>query len=379
MSAAAATGGIAARSGSLFSHLDPILAARGSTLDHAQAAALDRLQQLCDELTAYREARQSKLKRLFSPPPLPRGLYLWGSVGRGKSFLMDSFYAQVPIQRKTRVHFHAFMRSVHEELRTLDREQDPLVTVAARIATRFRLLCFDEFHVSDIADAMILDRLLKALFARGVVFVITSNYPPEGLYPDGLQRQKFLPAIALLKEKLDAIEVDGGTDYRLRLLEQVEAYHIPPGADADAALDRAFERMRTAADEEPRLEVEGRVIAARRRAGGAVWFDFSALCDGPRSQRDYLELAECYAVLLLSGVPRMTAGMGDRARRFTWLVDILYDHRVKLLMSAAVPPGELYVEGPHSREFPRTVSRLIEMQTREYMASPHVLGLALRS
>jgi cell division protein ZapE len=374
MNDAVVTGEIAARSGSLIAHLDPILAARGSTLDHSQAAALERLQQLSDELGAFRTARQSKLKRLFAPPDVPRGVYLWGSVGRGKSFLMDSFYATVPIRRRTRVHFHAFMRSVHAELATLSDQPDPLAAVAARIARRYRLVCFDEFHVADIADAMILARLLSALFTAGVVFVLTSNYPPRGLYPDGLQRERFVPAIALLERWLDVVEVDGGTDYRLRVLEQVDAYHVPSGPAADALLGRAFERMRTGPDEDPRLAIEGRTLAARKRAGSAVWFDFAALCDGPRSQLDYLELAERFSVLMLSGVPRMTAAMGDRARRFTWLVDILYDHRVKLLLSAAVPPGELYLEGPNSREFPRTVSRLVEMQTHDYMALPHLPG-----
>jgi len=368
------TGEIAARRGSLFVHLDPILAARGTTLDHAQVAALERLQQLADELAEFRSARESTLKRLFAPPVVPRGVYLHGGVGRGKSFLMDSFYVTVAIRRKTRVHFHAFMRSVHEELKTLKQEEDPLVTVASRIARRHRLICFDEFHVADIADAMILYRLLSALFARCVVFVMTSNYAPDKLYPNGLQRQNFIPAIRLLEQSLDVVEVDAGVDYRLRVLEQVEAYHTPLGPDADAALARAFERMRGGPDEDedPRLEIEGRTIVAKRRSGSAAWFDFGTLCDGPRSQLDYLELAERFSVLLLSNVPQMTPAMADRARRFTWLVDILYDHRVKLLVAAAVPPAELYREGPGSHEFPRTASRLVEMQTHDYMALPHL-------
>jgi cell division protein ZapE len=263
------------------------------------------------------------------------------------------------------------MRSVHGELARLKREVDPLATVAQRIARKSRLMCFDEFHVADIADAMILGRLLAALFDAGVVFVMTSNYPPEGLYPDGLQRQNFLPAIGLIREWLDVVEVDAGTDYRLRVLEQVEAYHWPLGAPAEAALAAAFERMRNGPDDDPRLDVEGRTLVARRRAGSTVWFDFAALCEGPRSQRDYLELAERFAVVLLSAVPRMTPAMSDAARRFTWLVDILYDHRVKLLVTAAAPPEELYREGPNSQDFPRTASRLAEMQTHDYMALAH--------
>ena len=363
---------VAPRTGALAAWLDPILATRGTTLDPAQAAALDRLQALASELEAFRAARRSTLKKLFSPPAVPRGVYLWGGVGRGKSFLMDGFFATVAIRRKTRVHFHAFMRDVHENLASLKHEPDPLATVAARIARKWRLVCFDEFHVSDIADAMILGRLLGALFDHGVVFVMTTNYPPDGLWPNGLQRERFLPTIALLKRWLDVIEVDAGVDYRLRALERVKTFHTPLGPRSDAALEEAFESMRAGPDEDPRLVIEGRPLAARVRAGSAVWFDFATLCDGPRSQRDYLELARRFSVLFLSGIPRMTPEMGDRARRFTWLIDILYDHRVKLLASAAALPDDLYRAGPNSREFGRTVSRLVEMQTHDYMAEPHI-------
>jgi cell division protein ZapE len=372
MNDAAAPDAIGPREGSLISWLDPILAARGTTLDHAQAAALDRLQELARELEAFRAARRSTLKKLFSPPDVPRGVYLWGGVGRGKSFLMDAFFATVAIRRKTRVHFHAFMRDVHEDLAQVKHEADPLATVALHIARKWRLICFDEFHVADIADAMILGRLLEALFGHGVVFVMTTNYPPDGLWPNGLLRERFVPTIALLKEWLDVVEVDAGIDYRLRALEQVESYHCPADARSEAALRAAFEKMRAGPDDDPRLSIEGRTIHARRRAGSAVWFDFGTLCDGPRSQRDYLELARRFSVLLLSGIPRMTSEMGDRARRFTWLVDILYDHRVKLLASAAACPEDLYREGPNSREFVRTVSRLAEMRTHDYMAEPHL-------
>jgi len=368
---ALAPGQIARRDGALFDYLDPLLRKRGTTLDHSQAAALGRLQELSDQLAAFRAARQSTLKRLLAPPAVPRGLYLWGGVGRGKSFLMDSFFATVPLRRKTRVHFHAFMRSVHEELKTLKNEVDPLATVAARIARRWRLVCFDEFHVSDIADAMILGRLLTALFAAGVVFVMTSNYPPEGLYPNGLQRQNFLPTIKLLHQWLDVVEVDGGVDYRLRTLEHVRTFLVPHGAHADAAMEDAFDAMRTGPDEPGKLVIEGRALHARRRAGSAVWFDFAMLCDGPRSQRDYLELAQRYAVVFLSDIPVMTAAQSDLARRFTWLIDILYEHRVKLIASAAAPAAALYVAGANVQEFPRTVSRLTELRTRDYRGLPH--------
>jgi cell division protein ZapE len=372
MNDADAHGEIGRRSGALIAWIDPILAARGTTLDHAQVAALERLQQLATELEAFRAARQSTLKKIFAPPDVPRGVYLWGGVGRGKSFLMDAFFATVAIKRKTRIHFHAFMRDVHEDLARLKDEEDPLATVAAHIARKWRLVCFDEFHVSEIADAMILGRLLSALFERGVVFVMTTNYPPDGLWPDGLQRDRFLPTIALIKQSLDVVEVDAGIDYRLRTLEQVQSYHVPDDERAAAALGAAFDAMRAGPDETPKLTVEGRTLMARRRAGSVVWFDFAALCDGPRSQRDYLGLACRFSVLLLSGIPRMTADTADQARRFTWLIDILYDHRVKLLASAAARPEELYMEGPNSREFARTASRLVEMQTHDYMSEPHI-------
>ncbi len=360
------------RDGAIFDYLAPLLRKRHAALDHAQVAALDRLQRLSDELAEFRVARQSTLTRLFASPEVPRGVYLWGGVGRGKSFLMDSLFATVPIRRKTRIHFHAFMRNVHEDLNTLKSEVDPLATVAARIAKRWRLICFDEFHVSDIADAMVLGRLLSALFEAGVVFVMTSNYPPSGLWPNGLLRERFVPAIQLLEQWLDVQQVDAGIDYRLRTLEQVNAFHVPAGKGADTALEGAFDAMSSGPDESTRLTIEHRVLMARRRAGGAVWFDFIALCDGPRSQRDYLELARRFSVVLLSDIPVMSAQEGDRARRFTWLVDILYDHRVKLLASAAAPAEALYVAGPNAQEYSRTVSRLAEMRTREYMALPHV-------
>ncbi|MHB8494084.1 MAG: cell division protein ZapE [Casimicrobiaceae bacterium] len=356
----------------MIDYLEPLLDRRHATLDHAQVGALERLQVLADELAAFRAARQSTLRRLFAAPAVPRGVYLWGGVGRGKSLLMDSFYATVAVRRKTRIHFHAFMRDVHAALAALRDETDPLATVAAQIARRHRLVCFDEFYVSDIADAMILGRLLAALLDTGVVLVMTSNYAPERLWPDGLLRERFLPAIRLIEQWLDVVEVDAGVDYRLQALEHLTTWHVPAGPVADSALLTVFEGMRAGPDEELRFEVDGRPLVARHRAGSIVWFDFAALCDGPRSQRDYLELARRFAVVFLSGVPRMGAGSADQARRFTWLIDILYDHRVKLVASAAAPAESLYIEGPQAAEFLRTVSRLIEMRTRDYMALPHV-------
>lgn len=365
-------GQISRRHGGLIDFLEPLLDQRRSTLDHAQIEALDRLQQLADDLAAFSAARKSALKRLFGGPGVPRGVYLWGGVGRGKSLLMDSFYATVGIRRKARVHFHAFMRDVHEALALLRDEADPLARVAAQIANRYRLICLDEFHVDDIADAMILGRLVEGLFANGVVLVVTSNYAPDELWPNGLLRERFLPAIERIKASLDVVEVDAGVDYRLRALAHVETFHVPAGAAADAAMTAAFAAMRSGADESTHLTIDGRTLAARRRAGSIVWFDFGSLCDGPRSQRDYLDVARRFSVLFLSDIPRMGADAADRARRFTWLIDILYDHRVKLVASAAVSPGALYAEGPNVRDFSRTVSRIAEMRTRDYMALPHI-------
>ena len=345
------------------------LVERGFRSDEAQRRAIERLQQAYDDWVAFKAQRSSKLKRLISRPAVPRGVYMWGGVGRGKSFLMDSFYSVVPVVRKTRLHFHEFMRGVHRQLDDLKGVADPLDEVARRIARKYRLICFDEFHVSDIADAMILHNLLRALFDNGVSFIMTSNYEPDGLYPDGLHRDRILPAIALLKEKLDILNVDAGVDYRKRALEQVAAYHTPADAQADHALRNAFASLAETADEDPRVHIEAREIRALRRAGGVVWFDFATLCGGPRSQNDYLEIASMFHTVILSDVPRMSASMSSEARRFTWLIDVLYDHKVKLLMSAEVEPDQLYTTGVLSNEFHRTVSRIIEMQSSEYMQS----------
>ena len=342
---------------------------RGYHSDAAQLAAVERLQQSYDEWVAYRAKRSTRITRLIRRPDIPRGVYLWGGVGRGKSFLMDSYYAVVPVVRKTRLHFHEFMRGVHRALDEQKDVEDPLLIVAKKIARRYRLICFDEFHVSDIADAMILYNLLTALFDHGVSFVMTSNYAPDQLYPDGLHRDRMLPAIALLKERLDVLNVDAGTDYRKRIMEQVEAYHTPLGAESDRSLLRAFIDIAETTEEDPRIRIESRDVRCVRRAGGVAWFDFATLCGSPRSQNDYLEIASRFHTVIVSNVPKMSAEMASEARRFTWLIDVLYDHRVKLLMSAAVAPEQLYTEGTLSNEFHRTVSRIVEMQSREYKES----------
>jgi cell division protein ZapE len=349
--------------------LEAALAQRGYALDDSQERAAERLQRLHQDWTDYKSQRSNALRKLLVRPPVPRGVYLWGDVGRGKSFLMDAFFATVPVIRKARVHFHEFMRGVHTELHELKGTAEPLDEVAQRIARRHRLICFDEFHVSDIADAMILYRLLDRLLALNVGFVITSNYAPDALYPDGLHRDRMLPAIDLLKDRLEAVHVDGGVDYRRRAMERIEAYLTPWGAAAEQALAAAFDRVAEAEDDDPVLIIESRTIRARRRAGGVVWFDFAVLCGGPRSQNDYLELAAQFHTVVLSNVPQMSAGQASEARRFTWLVDVLYDHRVKLLLSAEAPAVELYAAGALSNEFTRTVSRLEEMQSRAYLES----------
>lgn len=347
------------------------LKARGYQSDPAQRAAAQRLQALYTDLVGFKAARRGRIRRIFNRPAMPRSVYFWGGVGRGKSFLMDCFYDAVPYQRKRRVHFHAFMHEVQNDLKNFNNEPDPLQRVADRVAEQTRLLCFDEFHVSDIADAMILGRLLEALFARGVIFVMTSNYPPEGLYPNGLQRINFLPAIEMMKQRFDVVEVDDGTDYRLRTLEKMEIYLVPENGDARKKMAQDFSEL---AGSDP---VEGEVLLFERQVPvighgtGVIWFDFATLCGGPRSQNDYLEIAREHHTVLLSGVPKLSSGEASEARRFTWLVDVLYDHRVKLIMSAEVPAHDLYTSGHNAHEFVRTVSRLIEMRSRDYLAEGH--------
>lgn len=344
------------------------LKARGYQSDPAQLRAVEALDRCAEEWARYKEKRSNSLKKLINHPDIPRGVYMVGGVGRGKSFLMDCFFQAVPLKRKTRLHFHEFMREVHRELADLQGTVNPLDALGERIAGRFKLICFDEFHVADITDAMILHRLLQALFDNGVGFVTTSNFAPDDLYPNGLHRDRLLPAIELLKANLEVVDVDNGVDYRERTLQHVKLYHTPLGPQADAEMDRAFTDLAESRDENPVLTIEHREIRARRKAGGVVWFDFRTLCGGPRSQNDYLEIATQFHTVLLSGVPAMPVNMASEARRFTWLVDVLYDRRVKLILSAAVEPEALYTEGPLAHEFPRTVSRLHEMQSAQFLA-----------
>ena len=339
------------------------LAKRGFVSDSAQWRAVERLQRLHEEWSAYKARRDNALKRLLVHPELPKGVYLWGPVGRGKSFLMDAFFLCVPVVRKRRVHFHHFMREIHRELDELRGTEDPLAALAERTAERYRLICFDEFHVSDIADAMILGRYLEQVMERGVEFVMTSNYPPDGLYPNGLQRERFLPAIELIKQRLDVVAVDNGTDYRRLKMEKLKVYHVGD----DAPLPRIFAELKDVEEEDHPLDVEGRTIPYRKRAGGLVWFDFDVLCGGARSYADYVDLAKRFHTVMLSNIPRMSPKDSDAARRFTWLVDVFYDDRVNLIVSAAAEPEELFPAGEQAAEFQRTVSRLHEMQSVEYL------------
>jgi cell division protein ZapE len=344
------------------------LAERGYRADPAQLRALESLERCENEWIDYKARRSNALTKLVVRPPIPKGVYMYGGVGRGKSFLMDCFFTSVPLTRKGRLHFHEFMREVHRELAELQGTVNPLEELGRRISRRFRLICFDEFHIADITDAMILHRLLEALFENRVSIVTTSNFAPDDLYPNGLHRDRILPAIELLKDKLEIVNVDNGVDYRQTTLQDLEIYHTPLGPEAEAALERSFERLAEARDEDPVLRIEHREIRAKRRAGGVVWFDFRVLCGGPRSQNDYLELSTQFHTLILSNVPEMSPRLASEARRFTWLVDVLYDRRVKLILSAAVPAEALYTEGPLAHEFPRTVSRLREMRSPEFLA-----------
>jgi cell division protein ZapE len=351
-------------------HYRAALQRRGFVPDTAQLAAVARLDQLAQELAKFAQARRGTLRRLLNHPDVPRGVWLWGGVGRGKSFVMDCFFETVAITRKERVHFHEFMRSIHRELEKLKSQADPLDAVAALTAKRARLICFDEFHLSDIADAMILERLVRGLLKHGVCLVTTSNYSPDMLYPDGLHRDRVLPAIGLLKENLDVLSVDGGQDYRQRSLANSSLFHVPANQNATVQLDAQFTALAERADEDPVMTIEHRQISARRRAGGVIWFDFETLCNGPRSQNDYLELAQRFHTVFLSDIPKMNAAMSSPARRFTWLIDILYDQKVKLIASAQAAPDQLYLAGTLAGEFTRTASRLIEMQSQDYLCAP---------
>lgn len=341
--------------------------------DAAQARAIEHLDRLWTELMMFKRKRNRFLGRSLRSPQLPKGLYFYGGVGRGKSFLMDAFYGCLPYQRKRRVHFHAFMAEIHQRLRGLKSKANPLKAVAAEIAKETRVLCFDEFHVSDIADAMILGRLLENLFNEGVVLVATSNYAPSELYPQGQNRSSFLPTIALIEDKLTILNVDGGEDYRHRTLTAAEVFYIPANDENERKLADLFTQVTAGqAERSSEIEIHGRMLRCKKRTDKAIWFDFRMLCFGPRSQADYLYLSEHYGMIFVSGIEKLSQAERAEARRLTWLIDVMYDYRVKFCATCDVPVGEIYVEGDFAQEFVRTASRLTEMQSQEYLNLPHL-------
>ncbi|MBL0125601.1 MAG: AFG1 family ATPase [Betaproteobacteria bacterium] len=365
--------------------------------DPAQLAVLKHLERLHEDLEKYRQYRQGKINRLVTNfgggKKPPRGLYVWGSVGRGKSLMMDAFYNVCTLKRKRRVHFHEFMREIHAAMQANGGAEDPLDLVSDKIARQLRLLCFDEFHVSDIADAMILGRLVEMLINKGVVLVMTSNYQPDDLYPNGLQRSRFLPAIETLKAELEVIEIAGERDHRRRILDSIAVYHTPNTPAAEQALARAFEAMSKASyTSHGHITIGSREVAFQRRAKGVIWFAFEDLCVKARSQVDYLEIASSYHTVLISGIPQLHAkNRADVVRRLTWLVDVFYDQRVKLICSADAQPEWLVIDDRVvnkaaasakgksagdgslmvSAEFGRTASRLKEMQSKDYFSRKH--------
>ncbi|MGB5326410.1 MAG: cell division protein ZapE [Pseudomonadales bacterium] len=358
------------------------------SFDAAQQHAVEKLDalhgRLCAQYARKHSVPGSALRRLLewvgvSAQQRPeRGLYFWGGVGRGKTYLMDMFYETLPFERKLRVHFHRFMRGVHQQLAELQGERDPLVKVAERIALEAKVICFDEFFVSDITDAMLLAGLLDTLFARGVCLVATSNIEPRLLYRDGLQRQRFLPAIALLESHTEVVNIDGGVDYRLRALEHAQLYYAPIDSTTESSMLQCFHQLAplggaqfVCIESNVPLDIEGRTIMARYLADDVAWFEFDELCGGPRSQNDYIELAREFHAVLVSNVPLLDASRNDMARRFIMLVDEFYDRRIKLVLSSDVELPALYAGGPLAFEFARTASRLREMQSHDYLALGH--------
>lgn len=344
----------------------------GFSLDGAQVAVLAEFARIEARIASPAGASRRWLRLLRPEQPPVAGLYLWGGVGRGKSFLMDGFFEFSAARPKRRVHFHRLMHEVHHELKRLQGRADPLQAVAAQLAAHARLLCLDEFQVTDIGDAMILRRLLEGLLTHGVALVTTSNTEPGELYLHGLQRGQFLPAIELIRQRMVVHRMDAGTDYRQQVLERAGVWHQPLDAAAEAVMEDAFLHLAGEAGEAMELAIDGRPVQSRRVAGGVAWFDFAALCDGPRAKADYIELARRFHTVLLSGIPRFAAsGDADRMRRFTWLVDEFYDRRVKLVVAAHGEVPALYAHVACGAEHDRTVSRLVEMQTRRYLGEAH--------
>ena len=354
--------------------------------DPVQRLAVEKLQSLHHALNDYRPASgiagwRARFGLTRRRDPAPQGLYLFGGVGRGKSMLMDLFFETAPVERRQRVHFHRFMLDAHDFMHRWRQENaggkgkddDPIPPLAADIAERAWLLCFDEFHVVDVADAMILGRLFTALFDHGVVVVATSNWAPDDLYKDGLNRARFLPFIDLLKERLDVLELSGETDYRLARVVGMQVYHHPLNGAALKALEQAFHDLTDDATGAPcTLDLKGRHLDIPRAAKGVAWFSFEELCDRPLGAADYLALATHYHTVIVAGVPVMGEAMRNQAKRFMTLIDALYEHKVNAIIAAEGPPEALYTKGTGAVEFNRTVSRLMEMQSADYLAAPHL-------
>ena len=355
------------------------IASGGFTEDAAQRRAVEALQRLYEDMLSFRQQQGGGLltsvKCWFGKAPqAPRGIYFWGGVGRGKTYLVDTFYDTLPFEQKLRVHFHRFMHRVHKELKELKGKSDPLPIIADKLANEAQIVCFDEFFVQDITDAMILGTLMQELFKRNVVLVATSNIVPDDLYKNGLQRARFLPAIELIKKHCEVINVDSGIDYRLRTLTKAEIYHSPLDADADKNLQRYFTELapdHCSRNTDGTIRINGRDITVRKECDDVVLFDFDAICGGPRSQNDYIELAQLYHAVLISNVPQLGGNNDDAARRFLALVDEFYERRVKLILSAEVPLEEIYTDGKLKFEYQRCISRLQEMQSQEYLALAH--------
>lgn len=348
------------------------LAANGSFIsDPQQERVVSALDELWNALKNQRNPRLIRRVRRNKSQPI-KGFYIWGTVGRGKTFLMDLFYEQLPVRRKQRIHFHRFMQRIHHSLREQGNVRDPLPRIAADWARHCSVLCLDEFFVSDIADAMLLGGLFEHLFQQGVTLVTTSNIAPDELYKDGLQRAKFLPAIDLIKQNTRVLELSGKTDYRLRILEQSEIFHFPLDAAADRVMTESFNRMVAECELDHDLQINNRNFHARRRGDGVIWFEFEELCMQPRGSIDYIEIARTFNTVMLSNMPQLAEADSNAARRFITLVDEFYDRNVKLLISADVPIKELYAGKLLGFEFQRTVSRLTEMQSHDYLARPHL-------
>ncbi len=341
--------------------------------DPAQTKVVALFDELRDRLIAAKPKRLlGKLLSGGKQHELQRGLYVWGGVGRGKTWLMDLFFQSLPFRDKQRSHFHRFMQSVHDELKKHKEQADPLDRVADRIAQKARILCFDELFVTDIADAMLLGNLFRGLFKRGVTLVATSNVAPDDLYKEGLQRARFVPAIRLLKEHTQVVHMDGGADYRLRLLERAHTWFDTRATASTAELEKLFDAIAAEPGAtDTTLILNHRRLRAHRQADGAIWFAFKELCEGPRGQADYIEIARCYHTVFLTDVPVLGPDAENAARRFISLVDEFYDRAVKLIVSAAAPVPELYRGSKLTFEFERTKSRLIEMQSQDYLSRPH--------